>query len=132
MKEPKELTLFKTALWGYSTFMVLFLTFFTLLPASSEISGVSDPVAAVTSLLPISLFLVLVLIEHEKYKWNIWRVLLYVYSFLIMVLFSLAIFFVTALETHMGISRESNSSFVGFLYLPMLAYLIIIGYEKFA
>lgn len=128
----KEITLFRTVLWGYSTLMILFLTFFTLIPTGKSTTGVSDPIAEISSLSPIAIFLILIVIEHKKYKWNIWKVFLCVYSFLIVGLFIIAITLITDVESKMGVSRGSDSSFIGLLYIPVLVYFIILGYEKFS
>ncbi|MDE2588550.1 MAG: hypothetical protein KGL95_02635, partial [Patescibacteria group bacterium] len=75
----KEWKLINIALWGYSTVMLLFLTFFTLIPTGSG-SGSADPIAGIFSLLPIVLFFVSVIFELKKYKWNTLKVSLFVYS----------------------------------------------------
>ncbi len=128
----KEFALLRTALWGYSTFMLLFLTLFTLIPTGSSSDSAQDPVAGIFSLSPIAIFLIVIIIEYKKYKWNVWRVILYVYSCILTGIFTLAIFYVTQISSQIGASQESSSSFVGFLYLPVLVYFIILGYEKFS
>ena len=127
----KEFALFRLALWGYSTIVLLFLTLFTLIPTDNNSGSTTDPIAGISSLSPIAIFLVLIIFEHKKYRWNIWKVILYAYSLLLMGLFTLSVFYVATIALKAGISEASNSSFAGFLYIPVLAYFIILGYEKF-
>jgi glucan phosphoethanolaminetransferase (alkaline phosphatase superfamily) len=127
----KELSLFRTALWGYSTLMLLFISFFTLIPTGNNSGQTADPVAGLSSLSPIAIFLILVIIEHKQYKWNIWKVFLCVYSCILIALFALAVFYVSNASSDLGVSAGTSSSFIGFLYLPVLFYFVILGYERF-
>src|SRR5258705_4092544 len=128
----KEFTLFRTALWGYSTIMLAFLTIFTLFPSNNLNSGSSDAIAGMVILAPIAIFLIIIVIEHKMYKWNVWKVLLAVYSSLFFALIAFGAAIDLFFTSKMGVSASSNGSLTGLLFLPILAFFVILGYEKFS
>lgn len=80
-KTIKKWDFFRTALWGYSTVMMLVLTISSLISPSGSSHG-STPVTGILVFAPIITYIIMATIRFKQYSWKWWKVLMLIYSLL--------------------------------------------------